>query len=158
MVAMRDIRAFVRRTAAEFKPRRIILFGSHAYGAPTEDSDVDMRVVFGRAGRSIDQAIEIRLRFDAPFPLDLLARSEAELRNHYRIENCAVREVVDKWNVLYEAGDARMTGAPTQGLQRRVDNDRHPGVDGSPIRALSAARRPRAGCFRLRGPWRGGAR
>jgi len=34
-----------QRLAAEFQPEEIWLFGSHAWGTPTEDSDVDLMVV-----------------------------------------------------------------------------------------------------------------
>ena len=40
-VPMRAIRGFARRVAERFQPERIILFGSHAYGHPHDDSDVD---------------------------------------------------------------------------------------------------------------------
>jgi predicted nucleotidyltransferase len=33
------------RLVAEFQPEQIWLFGSHAWGTPTEDSDVDLMVV-----------------------------------------------------------------------------------------------------------------
>jgi predicted nucleotidyltransferase len=45
MVSMKDIRKFAAVIAREFRPQRIILFGSYAYGRPTEDSDVDLLVV-----------------------------------------------------------------------------------------------------------------
>ncbi len=35
----------VRRLVAEFQPEKIILFGSHAWGEPTEDSDIDLFVI-----------------------------------------------------------------------------------------------------------------
>ena len=35
----------VERLKAEFQPEAIYLFGSHAWGAPTEDSDVDLMVI-----------------------------------------------------------------------------------------------------------------
>ena len=35
----------VRRLVAEFQPEQIILFGSHAWGEPTEDSDIDLFVI-----------------------------------------------------------------------------------------------------------------
>ncbi len=35
----------VRRLVAEFQPEKIILFGSYAWGEPTEDSDVDLFVI-----------------------------------------------------------------------------------------------------------------
>ncbi len=40
-----EIHALAERIAAEFRPEKVILFGSHAYGTPSEDSDVDMLVI-----------------------------------------------------------------------------------------------------------------
>jgi predicted nucleotidyltransferase len=34
-----------QRLVAEFQPEQIWLFGSHAWGTPTDDSDVDLMVV-----------------------------------------------------------------------------------------------------------------
>ena len=45
MVEMKKIRDLTAQIAREFKPDRIILFGSHAYGQPGNDSDVDILVV-----------------------------------------------------------------------------------------------------------------
>jgi predicted nucleotidyltransferase len=35
----------VERLKAEFKPEQIYLFGSHAWGTPHDDSDVDLMVI-----------------------------------------------------------------------------------------------------------------
>ena len=43
-VPMRLIRRFARQVAELFDPDKIILFGSHAYGTPHADSDVDILV------------------------------------------------------------------------------------------------------------------
>lgn len=40
MVSMGKIERYCARIAEAFQPQRIILFGSHAYGRPHEDSDV----------------------------------------------------------------------------------------------------------------------
>src|SRR5438067_1714788 len=39
------IRRFARAVAHQFRPDKIILFGSQAYGRPHVDSDVDLMVV-----------------------------------------------------------------------------------------------------------------
>ena len=39
------MRQLCKRIAQEFKPEKIILFGSHAYGQPTPESDLDLLVV-----------------------------------------------------------------------------------------------------------------
>jgi predicted nucleotidyltransferase len=105
MVAMRDIQAFVRRIAAEFKPQRIILFGSYAYGRPTEDSDVDILVVMPYRGHAARIAGQILFRTDPVFPVDILVRNRQELRQRYRLRDSFVREIMDQGKVLYEGGD-----------------------------------------------------
>jgi predicted nucleotidyltransferase len=45
---MAEIRRFARRVAERFQPEKIILFGSHAYGTPHADSDVDILVIWMR--------------------------------------------------------------------------------------------------------------
>jgi len=41
----RAIHAMVRRIVRQFRPERVILFGSHARGEAGPDSDVDLLVV-----------------------------------------------------------------------------------------------------------------
>ena len=71
-VPRRQIEAYCRVVAREFKPEKIILFGSYAYGKPTVNSDVDLVVLMPCRGREVDQAIKILHRVSAPFPMDLL--------------------------------------------------------------------------------------
>lgn len=103
MVPMKDIRAFARRIAAEFKPRRIILFGSYAYGKPNEDSDVDLLVLMPYRGHAARVAGEILFRTDPHFPVDILVRTPSEVRRRYRLEDWFIREIVDQGKVVYEA-------------------------------------------------------
>src|SRR6266404_4437352 len=73
-VPMRLIRRFARQVAEHFHPDKIILFGSHAYGTPHADSDVDILVIMP-ARNQIDQACRIDNAIDPPFPLDLIVRT-----------------------------------------------------------------------------------
>ena len=43
------LQSAMQRLVAEFQPEQIWLFGSHAWGTPTEDSDVDFMVVVGES-------------------------------------------------------------------------------------------------------------
>ena len=45
MVPRQENQATCDDIVREFTPLQVILFGSHAYGTPTEDSDVDLLVV-----------------------------------------------------------------------------------------------------------------
>ena len=61
MVTQEDIQAICDDIVREFSPLQVILFGSHAYGTPTEDSDVDLLVVMDiPESESSNQAAEIR--------------------------------------------------------------------------------------------------
>src|SRR6516164_11089632 len=77
-VSMAVIRRFARQVAEKFRPEKIILFGSHAYGKPHADSDVDILVVMPAANQ-IDQAVRIDRATDPPFPLDLIVRTPKNL-------------------------------------------------------------------------------
>jgi len=45
IVDRKDIQASCDDIVQQFAPRKVILFGSSAYGTPTEDSDVDLLVI-----------------------------------------------------------------------------------------------------------------
>ncbi|HID94921.1 MAG TPA: nucleotidyltransferase domain-containing protein [Candidatus Latescibacteria bacterium] len=45
MIIQKEIEEIVKRIVTGYKPEKIVLFGSYAYGNPTEDSDLDLLVV-----------------------------------------------------------------------------------------------------------------
>ena len=89
--------------ARRFQPERIILFGSYAYGTPTEDSDVDLLVVMPFEERTAKKATEIRQAVRAGFPMDLIPITPERLKYRLEIEDFFLREVVRRGRVLYEA-------------------------------------------------------
>src|SRR5258708_2365368 len=103
-VPMRVIRRYARAIADEFHPDKIILFGSYAYGTPTEDSDVDLLVVMP-ARNQHDQAVRIRWRLSAPFPLDLLVRTPKEMKWRLEEVESFTTTIVTMGKVLYEKDD-----------------------------------------------------
>jgi predicted nucleotidyltransferase len=98
------IRRFARAVAERFHPEKIILFGSHAYGRPHADSDVDILVVMP-ARNELDQAVRIRLGVDYSFPLDLLVRTPKNLAWRLAEGDSFLKEVMSKGKVLYEETD-----------------------------------------------------
>ncbi len=103
MIEMQRIRDLTSRIALEFNPDRIILFGSHAYGQPGEDSDVDILVVLPFKGRSVRKAIEIRNRVNPEIPVDLIVRTPEEVADRVAKNDWFMREIVEKGRTLYEA-------------------------------------------------------
>ena len=102
MVAINQIEEVSQRVAEEFDPDRIVLFGSHAYGAPEEYSDVDLLVIMPFEGSSFRKAVEISRRVRPPFYVDFVVRDPQDTERSYREGDPLVREALDRGRVLYE--------------------------------------------------------
>jgi len=62
-----------------FHPRKIILFGSYAYGKPQPESEVDMRVVMETPLSGAQQAAQISKKIDYNYALDILVYTPEKL-------------------------------------------------------------------------------
>jgi uncharacterized protein len=110
LVKRTQIRAFSKAIAREFRPRKIILFGSYAYGKPTEDSDVDVLVIMPFNRKRSRKSLEIRQRIPADFPLNLIVRTPEAIDRRLQWGDCFIQEILAKGDVLYEATDAGVGG------------------------------------------------
>ncbi len=103
MIRRTQIRKYARTIGREFRPERVILFGSYARGGATEDSDVDLLVIMNHdKPRNVDQAIAMRLRNDAPFPMDLLVKRPDEVTARLAMNDTFMKDVLQEGEVLYE--------------------------------------------------------
>ena len=103
MTTQKQIREFGKQLAEEFNPQKVVLFGSYASGHPRTDSDVDILVVMPLECHPVDKSVEMRLRLHPRFPLDLLVRTPAKIRERLAIGDDFIRDILDKGRVLYEA-------------------------------------------------------
>ena len=136
-VSLRAIRGYAHRVAQRFRPEMIILFGSHAYGEPNADSDVDLLVVMP-ARNQLDQAAKIRLAVPAPFAMDLIVRTPKRMRERLGWGDSFVTEIASKGKVLYE----EIHGAAAK---------RRRSMTGSVFIANSAPRSTSKGCLKKSG-------
>jgi predicted nucleotidyltransferase len=119
MVEAAEILEFVDGVAAKFRPQRVVLFGSYAYGAPTADSDVDVLVIMNYRGSSTDKAVKIRTAVPRTFPMDLLVRRESEVQRRIGWNDFFLKEITEKGLVLYDANDRRVGAQSRRRLRRR---------------------------------------
>jgi predicted nucleotidyltransferase len=103
MIEIDRIESLGKRIAKEFRPDRIILFGSYAYGDPTPNSDVDLLVIMPFRGSSARKAAEILTRVDPKFSVDIIVRTESQVRKRVAMDDWFMQEVVARGRVLYEA-------------------------------------------------------
>ena len=79
MIDMEKILQTSKAIFDEFKPDKIILFSSYAYGKPQNDSDVDLLVVLPYEGSSFRKTWEILNKIQPKFAIDLLVRTPVEI-------------------------------------------------------------------------------
>jgi len=102
------IKKIVDILVKEYHPDKIILFGSYAYGKPTEDSDIDLLIIKAiDEKRRIDRIVEVRRlvhnsikRIGIPFSPIVLTKEE--LYNRLEIGDDFIEEITNKGKVLYE--------------------------------------------------------
>ena len=102
-----DLEPYLRVLVDRIHPVKIILFGSQAYGTPTEHSDVDLLIVRDGAENMLESNLEIRKAFrvvDAP-PLSftLISTTPELLRGKLDQHSAIYSEIVEKGLELYAA-------------------------------------------------------
>ena len=103
MVSREEILTACDAIVREFAPLQIILYGSYAYGTPTENSDVDLLVVMPiDKSEARDRENEIKRQIPSRFNIDLLVRSPEYIAHRLSYNDWFLREVTEKGQVLYE--------------------------------------------------------
>ena len=98
--------AMVSKLVAEYRPQRVILFGSYAYGDPLPESDIDLLIIKETADRPIDRWAKVRQIMSDPQrtqALDTLVLTPQELSHRLKIGDQFVAEILEKGQVLYAA-------------------------------------------------------
>ena len=97
-----QIEPYLRVLAEEFQPQEIILFGSYAYGAPNDSSDIDLLVVKPIERSALKDALAIRrrwreLRKRLPYiPIGLLIESPARHRERLQRKGSFYTEINER--------------------------------------------------------------
>jgi uncharacterized protein len=93
----------VDRLVKGLQPEKIILFGSHAYGEPTADSDIDLLIIVSDSDqprhRRATHAYGVLRDLTAPTELIVLTRQEVEEKVNVR--SSLVSRAVNQGKVLY---------------------------------------------------------
>ncbi|MDO9543107.1 MAG: nucleotidyltransferase domain-containing protein [Kiritimatiellia bacterium] len=98
----------VSRLVAEFDPEQIYIFGSHAWGTPTEDSDLDLLVIVSESNeRPTARATRgYHAVGDIMVPIDILVKTRSEVEDVAAISGTLVADIVTKGKVLYASDKA----------------------------------------------------
>lgn len=88
----------------EFGPDQIILFGSHAWGTPTEDSDIDLFVIIPESNeRPLQRARRaITCLGGITISKDVLVRTRQEAEKYRSVYASLESLIFEKGRILYE--------------------------------------------------------
>ena len=91
------------RLVDEFHPVKIILFGSHAWGQPDQESDIDLLVIVPEQGfRHTRWASRAhRILGDLEISKDIIIRSESEIERASRVPASLESQIMRKGILLY---------------------------------------------------------
>lgn len=100
-----------RRLVAEFEPEQIILFGSHAWGTPDEDSDVDLLVIVSESDLPpIKREVQAhRCLGGLMVSKDILVKTRAEVERFSHVYASLECEILERGKVLYDRSQARVS-------------------------------------------------
>lgn len=95
-----EIYAIAKKIKERFKPKQIILFGSHAYGSPRKDSDIDLLVIMDTDISVKEQAFLIRREIKSSVPLDILVRTPREIEERLKLGDFFIRKIIEEGIIL----------------------------------------------------------
>lgn len=101
----------ITETLKTINPERIILFGSHAQGNPTNDSDIDLLVVTSEEfyPKTFMERIDIQVNvskllseFKNYVSIDLIVYTKPMFKKFLELDSVFSREIMTNGKVLYE--------------------------------------------------------
>ena len=103
MVTLREIRRLADTIVREYRPDKVVLFGSHADGTAGEDSDVDLLVVMPFRGNRVRKAAEILGKLGTRAAVDVVVRTPADVERRIALNDFMLKGILERGKVLHES-------------------------------------------------------
>lgn len=98
-----DIRSVAAILAEKFRPQKIVLFGSRAYGSPRPDSDADLLIILNYEGTAYSMMADMLGAIYPRHGFDLIPRTPEDVAKRYGWGDPFIQDAIDRGKVLYEA-------------------------------------------------------
>lgn len=97
------IKLLVKEAADRIRPQKVILFGSHAYGQPTKDSDVDLLFIKETDLSGLKRYCWASDQINHLLPMDIIIKTPTELKRRLAMGDPFYKEIMKRGKVLYES-------------------------------------------------------
>lgn len=97
----------IEKLKGEYRPIKVILFGSYAYGKPTEGSDIDLLILKDTDKSRAERFVEVkRILYDPKLRVTIspLVYTPEELEERLKMGDDFVEDILRRGVVVYEAG------------------------------------------------------
>lgn len=98
-----ELNRILNQIVTSYKPQKVILFGSAAWGKPTKDSDFDLLVV--KEGleniRPHDRYMQLVKTVDSNMPVDYLIYTPYEIKKRLFLSDPFFKTIIAEGKVLY---------------------------------------------------------
>jgi uncharacterized protein len=101
-----EIDQIVSQVIEHYRPEKVILFGSYAYGHPDPDSDLDLLIIKNTSERFIDRWINVRRivsNSKRSIPFEPIVLTPDEVEERLAIGDQFIKEIVTKGEILFAA-------------------------------------------------------
>jgi len=98
----KEIKKITQQIVKNYKPEKIILFGSFAYGKPKENSDVDLLVIKKTRKKFGSRLFEVAKVIDSDMGTDILVYTPTEWEKGLKRNYYFFKEINDKGKLVYE--------------------------------------------------------
>jgi predicted nucleotidyltransferase len=91
------------RLVRHFAPERIFLFGSHVWGNPDQNSDLDLLMIVEHSEHSPAKRASLAYRClrDIPYPIDILVKTREEVERCADIPAALEHKILAQGRLLY---------------------------------------------------------
>ena len=101
MNKQKEVKNIIQQIQEKYKPEKIILFGSFAYGRPKENSDVDLVVIKKTKERFTQRLMRMAGMVNSFLGADILVYTPKEWQEALEEENYFIKEIAEKGKVVY---------------------------------------------------------
>ena len=101
---IKELAKLKKEIIKSYKPEKIILFGSLAWGRVGPDSDIDLMVIKKSKKRPSERFNDFAKKVDTMVdaPKDIIIFTPGEIKKRLSIEDDFILDVIERGKVLYE--------------------------------------------------------
>jgi predicted nucleotidyltransferase len=99
----KEIQRITQEIVKKYKPEKIILFGSWAWGKPKKWSDIDLFIIKKSKKKRWQREYELRMKLlgNKFPPMDLLIYTPEELERRLQIGDFFIQDILKQGKIIY---------------------------------------------------------